>query len=113
MVHSTDDRPGWRYHTRVQSFRFFTVILGWALLVGSFYQKPELLTGAQRLLQHFIESIGDTIPSPWGPRIEFIFREIGGMIWLQITLVIMALRAVLCAVAGIWRTIARRDRRMH
>ena len=55
MVHSTDDRPGWRYHTRVQSFRFFTVILGWALLVGSFYQKPELLTGAQRLLQHFIE----------------------------------------------------------
>jgi hypothetical protein len=40
-------------------------------------------TGAQRLIQRSIEFIGDNIPPPWGPRIEFVFREIGGLIWLQ------------------------------
>ena len=39
-----------------------------------------------------MEIVGDNIPPPWGSRIEFVFREIGGFIWLQITLIVVALR---------------------
>jgi len=42
-----------------------------------------------------MEAVGDNIPPPWGPRIEFVFREIGGFIWLQITLIVVFLRVVL------------------
>jgi hypothetical protein len=86
-----------------------TVILAWLLIVAAFYQKPEALTGAQRLLQRGIEAVGDAIPAPWGPRIEFVFREIGGLIWLQITLFVLTLRVGLSAVAVVWRFIVRRD----
>ena len=82
------DRPGFGYHLKVHSFRTLTVILAWAFVVAAFYQKPELLTGAQRLMQRGIEALGDAVPPPWGPRMEFVFREIGGVIWLQITLVV-------------------------
>src|ERR1700754_1186671 len=91
-----------KHHARVLSFRFFTVVLAWFLIAAAFYEKPELLTGLQRGIQHGIEAIGDNIPSPWGARIEFMFREIGGMIWLQITLIVIALRAVLSAIAMCW-----------
>jgi hypothetical protein len=94
---------------RVHSFRMATVILAWLLIVAAFYQKPEALTAAQRLLQRGIEAVGDAIPAPWGPRIEFVFREIGGLIWLQITLFVLTLRVGLSAVAAVWRFIMRRD----
>jgi hypothetical protein len=100
---------GLRYHAKVHSFRFVTVILAWLFIAAAFYERPELLTALQRLIQHGIETIGDTIPSPWGPRIEFVFREIGGFIWLQITLVVVVLRMSLVAVASIWRSLRRRD----
>jgi hypothetical protein len=104
------DRPTFIYHLKVHFFRTLTVILAWILIVAAFYQKPELLTGAQRLLQRGFEAIGDAIPPPWGPRIEFVFREIGGLIWLQITLFVLVLRLVLSAFAAIWRFSLRRDR---
>jgi len=104
-------RPGFRYHLKVHTFRTFTVILAWVLVIVSFYEWPELLTGAQRLLQHAIESVGDDIPSPWGPRIEFVFREIGGLIWLQITLLVVGLRILLSLIAAIGRAISSRTRR--
>jgi len=50
-----------------------------------------------------MEIVGDTIPSPWGPRIEFVFREIGGFIWLQITLIVVLLRVTLSGLASAWR----------
>ncbi len=103
-------RPGFGYQFKVLSFRTFTVMFAWVLIVAAFYQKPELLTGAQRLMQRGIETVGDTVPSPWGPRIEFVVREIGGVVWLQIALVILALRLVLSTIAAIWRTNAGRDR---
>jgi hypothetical protein len=103
-------RPGFRYHVRVHSFRTFTVILAWVVIVAAFYEKPELLTGAQRSLQRGIEAVGDAIPPPWGPRIEFVFREIGGLIWLQITLLVLTLRILLSTVAAVGRFIFRRDR---
>jgi hypothetical protein len=43
--------------------------------------------------------------------LEFVVREIGGVIWLQITLVILALRVGLSTIAAVWRMIAGRDRR--
>jgi len=106
----SDKRPGIRYHLKVHSFRTFTIILAWLLIVAAFYEKPEALTGAQRLVQRGIEAIGDTIPPPWGPRIEFVFREIGGLIWLQITLLVVVLRIGLSALAAAWRFLLRRER---
>jgi hypothetical protein len=101
------DRPGLRYHVRVHSFRVFTVILAWFLIVAAFYEKPDLLTDAQRLIQRGIEEIGDSILPPWGPRIEFVFREIGGLIWLQITLLVIGLRIALSSLAAVTRFFRR------
>jgi hypothetical protein len=101
------NRPGLRYHVKVHSFRVVTVILAWVVVVAAFYEKPEILTGAQRFIQHGIEDLGDAIPSPWGPRIEFVFREIGGLIWLQITLLVVVLRIALSTLGVIWRFLRR------
>ena len=103
-------RPGFGYHLKVHTFRTITVVLAWVLIVAAFYQRPELLTGAQRFLQRAIEALGDILPSPWGPRIEFIVRQIGGVIWLQITLIVVAIRFALSTIAVAWRLIRRRDR---
>ena len=108
-LREANDRPSWRYHVKAHSFRTFTAILAWVLIVAAFYGAPEVLTGVQRLLQHGIENIGDAFPTPWGPRIEFVFREIGGMIWLQITLIVLVLRLVLSTVAATWRAMRRWD----
>jgi Arc/MetJ-type ribon-helix-helix transcriptional regulator len=64
----------------------------------------------QRAIQRGMEAIGDSIPSPWGPRIEFVFREIGGFVWLQITLIVVLLRVMLSGIASAWRLLRRRDR---
>ncbi|MCK1480569.1 hypothetical protein IVB27_39035 [Bradyrhizobium sp. 197] len=103
-----DRYTGIRHHLRVHSFRAFTVLLAWGLIVAAFYEKPELLTGIQRLVQRGIEGLGDNIPPPWGPRIEFVFREIGGFIWLQITLIVVGLRIVLFGIASTWRMLRGR-----
>jgi hypothetical protein len=100
---------GLKHHAKVHSFRIITVLLAWLFIAAAFYKWPELLTALQRMVQHGMEVIGDAIPSPWGPRIEFVFREIGGFIWLQITLVVLALRMSLVAIASIWRFLRRRD----
>src|SRR6478752_5582942 len=102
--------PGFGYHLKVHTFRTLTAVLAWGLIVAAFYQKPELLTSAQRLMQRGIEAVGDTVPSPWGARMEFVFREIGGLIWLQITVVVLALRMTLSSIAATWRFVSRRDR---
>jgi hypothetical protein len=106
-----DSRPGFRYHLKVHSFRTLTVLLAWGLLGLAFYQDPAVLTGAQRLIQRGIEFVGDNIPPPWGPRIEFVFREVGGLIWLQITLLVLALRVALSALAMFFRGFQRRSQR--
>jgi hypothetical protein len=94
---------GLKHHARVHSFRILTVILAWLLIAAAFYERPELLTGLQRAIQRAMEIVGDSIPPPWGPRIEFVFREIGGFIWLQITLIVVVLRVVLSGIASAWR----------
>jgi len=99
---------GLKHHARVHSFRILTVILAWLLIAAAFYERPELLTGLQRTIQRAMEIVGDNIPPPWGPRIEFVFREIGGFIWLQITLIVVLLRVVLSGVASAWRLLRGR-----
>jgi hypothetical protein len=99
---------GLRHHARVHSFRILTVILAWVLIAAAFYERPELLTGLQRAIQRAMEVVGDNIPPPWGPRIEFVFREIGGFIWLQITLIVVLLRVVLSGIASAWRLLRAR-----
>jgi hypothetical protein len=94
---------GLRHHAKVHSFRILTVILAWVFIAAAFYERPELLTALQRAIQRGMEAIGDSIPAPWGPRIEFVFREIGGFIWLQITLIVVFLRVILSGIAGVWR----------
>lgn len=93
----------------MHSFRIFTVILAWVFIAAAFYEWPELLTGLQRAIQRGMEAIGDSIPAPWGPRIEFVFREIGGFIWLQITLIVVFLRVILSGVASVWRLLRARN----
>jgi hypothetical protein len=100
------NRPGIGYHLKVHTFRTLTAVLAWGLIVTAFYQKPELLTSAQRLMQRGIEAVGDAVPSPWGHG-WIAFREIGGLIWLQITMVILTLRMVLSTIAATWRLIFR------
>ena len=99
-----------RHHLKVHLFRTLTVILAWCLIVAAFYERPEVLTATQRLIQHGLERLGDAIPSPWGPRIEFVFREIGGFIWLQITVFVVIIRMMLSMLAALWRLIIRRGR---
>ena len=101
------NRPGFGYHLKVHTFRTLTAVLAWALVVAVFYRKPELLTSAQRLMQQGIEAVGDAVPPPWGHG-WIAFREIGGSIWLQITVVILALRMVLSTIAATWRLIFRK-----
>jgi len=55
------NRPGFGYHLKVHTFRTLTAVLAWALVVAAFYQKPELLTSAQRLMQRGIEAVGGAV----------------------------------------------------
>ena len=95
--------PGFRYHLKVHVFRMLTAMLAWGLIAIAFYRKPELLTSAQSLVQRGVEVIGGAIPSPWGPSAESVFRETGGVLWLQITMVILAIRMTLSGIAATWR----------
>ena len=101
------NRPGFGYLLKVHTFRTLTAVLAWVLLVAAFYQKPELLTSAQRLMQRGIETVGDAVPPPWGHG-WIVFREIGGSIWLQITVVVLAVRIMLSTIAATWRFIFRK-----
>ena len=102
------NRPGFGYHLKVHTFRTLTAVLAWALVVAAFYQKPELLTSAQQLMQRGIEAAGDAVPLPWGHG-WIAFRELGGLIWLQITVLILAVRIMLSTIAAMWRLIFRRN----
>ena len=101
------NRPRFGYLLKVHTFRTVTAVLAWGLIVAAFYQKPELLTSAQLQMQRgIIEAVGDAVRPPWG-RGWIAFREIGGLIWLQITMVILTLRIMLSTIAATWRLIFR------
>src|SRR3954464_5121807 len=78
------DYSGLKHHAKVHSFRIATAIVAWILIVGIFYYRPDWLKWGLRGATHGIEAIGDSLPYPWGDRIEIVLRELGGIIWLQI-----------------------------
>ncbi|HXO70342.1 MAG TPA: hypothetical protein VN838_15360 [Bradyrhizobium sp.] len=104
------DYTGLKHHAKVHSFRISTAILAWALIVAAFYYRPDLLKWALRTITHGIETIGDSLPSPWGDRAEVILRELGGFVWFQITLIIVAIRMLFSSIAMGWRFSRRGDK---
>ena len=102
------DYSGLKHHAKVHGFRIATAIGAWMLVVGTFYYRPDWIKWGLRAATHGIESIGDSLPYPWGDRVEIVLRELGGIIWLQITAVILLLRLVLSSIALAWRS--RRSR---
>ena len=94
---------GLKHHAKVQSFRLGTALLTWAILVALFVYRPEVIRWALRSGAHAIESIGDALPSSWGAQAEIVLRELGGFLWLQITVAILAVRTFLSLVAAVWR----------
>jgi hypothetical protein len=104
------DYTGLRHHAKVHSFRIGTAILAWGLIAAAFYYRPDLLKWLLRSLTHGIETIGDSLPTPWGDRAEVILRELGGFVWFQITLIIVGIRVLFSGIAMGWRATRRNDR---
>jgi hypothetical protein len=104
------DYSGLKHHAKVHSFRIGTAILAWGLIVAAFYYRPDLLKWGLRTFTHGIETIGDSLPSPWGDRAEVILRELGGFVWIQITAVIVIIRMLFSGIAMGWRWRRRDDR---
>jgi len=98
------DRKGrLKQHLKVQSFRFTTVVVAWVLIGLAFYYRPDLIKQALRAGTRGIEFIGDSVPTPWGDRLEIVLREVGGFLWLQITMFIVFVRICFSAIAALWR----------
>jgi hypothetical protein len=96
-------RPTFRYLAKVHTFRFFTMIAAWVLILCAFLYHPEWIRASLRLLTHAVESLADQVPEPWGSRVEIILRELGGIIWVQITVAIVLLRLILWVPFHLWR----------
>jgi hypothetical protein len=102
------DYSALKQHVKVHTFRITTAVAAWALIALAFYYRPDLIKWGLRASTGGIEMIGDSLPYPWGDRIEIALRELGGSFWLQITVVIVLLRFVLSTIAMGWRTRRRR-----
>jgi hypothetical protein len=103
------DYTGLKHHAKVHSFRIFTAILAWGLIVAAFYYRPDLLKWLLRGVTQGIEAVGDSLPSPWGDRAEVILRELGGFVWFQVTVIIVAIRVLFSGIAMGWRHTRRDD----
>lgn len=97
------DYSGLKHHAKVHTFRIATAAATWLLIVSAFYYHPEWIKWGLRTVTHGIEAVADAVPYPWGDRIEIALRELGGFIWFQVTLAIIALRLLLSSVAAVWR----------
>jgi hypothetical protein len=67
---------------KVHSFRNYNGGAGVGVYRGGISRKTRIahVASARDTAKH--GSPRDSIPSPWGSRSEFVFREIGGFIWL-------------------------------
>lgn len=102
------NRSRFGYQLKVHTFRTLTAVLAWGLIVATFYQKPELLANARGLVQRGTEAVSEAVPSSWGHGWD-AFRDLGGLVWLQITMVIIAVRIVLSLIASTSRLIFRKS----
>ena len=76
-------------------------------VIAAFYYHPEWIKWGLRTITHGIETVADAVPYPWGDRIEIALRELGGFIWFQVTLAIIALRVLLSSMAAVLRRLHR------
>jgi hypothetical protein len=97
------DYSGFKHHAKVHTFRITTAIAAWLLIVAAFYYHPEWIKWALRTVTGGIETAADAVPYPWGDRVEIVLRELGGFVWFQVTLAILALRLVCSLLAAMWR----------
>ena len=104
-------RPTFRHLAKVHTFRFLTMIAAWLLILCAFLYHPEWIRDSLRLLTHAIESLADQVPEPWGSRVEIMLRELGGIIWVQITVAIVLLRLILWVPFHLWRLRKERKQR--
>ena len=89
------DYSGLKHHAKVQLFRFSTVIITWALMIAAFVYYPEWIRSAMRGSTRAIEAVGDMLPPYWGAQAEIVLRELGGFLWMQITVSILTVRLLL------------------
>jgi len=78
-------------------------VIAWAVIVAGFVYRPDLLKWWLRSVTALIEQASDAIPYPWGDRIEVFVRTVGASVWLQIALVIVAVRVVAWLAGACWR----------
>ncbi len=97
------DYTGLKYHARVHTFRFSTVLIAWAILIAAFIFFPEYIAQSLRAFSHGVEDIADVLPQKIGSYAEIGLRELGGLFWFQITALIIVVRVVLSGIAAIWR----------
>src|SRR5579872_6871619 len=95
--------PELKRWARTHFFRIWTAIATILLLGLLLVYRPELLTWYLRTTMRLIEAAAARFPYPWGDRIEFFLKEIGGHIWIQITLAIVAVRLVTWMPLFCWR----------
>jgi hypothetical protein len=88
---------------RTLAARAGTLIVGWGVLGAAFVYRPDWLKWWLRSVTKWIEQISDVIPYPWGDRIEIFVRTVGASVWLQIALVIVAVRIIAWLIGAAWR----------
>ena len=106
-THQQRDYSGIKHQAKVHTFRFATATATWLLIIAAFYYHPEWIKWGLRTITQGSETVADALPYPWGDRIEIVLRELGGFIWIQVTLAIIALRLSLSVVAAVWRQLFR------
>jgi hypothetical protein len=95
--------PNLKSWIRTHTARAGTLVAGWGLLIAAFIYRSDLLKWWLHSVTGWIEGISDAIPYPWGDRVEIFVRTAGASVWLQIALIIVAVRVV--ALAN-WRRLA-------
>src|SRR5258708_35302570 len=99
------DYTGLKHHAKFHTFRFSTMILAWLLLIVGFVFFPKFIAQSLRAFSHGVEYVADQMPEQWGPYLEIVMRELGGSWWLQIALLILAVRTAGSLIAMTWRSI--------
>lgn len=104
------DYSGLKHHAKVHTFRFATLIAAWAMLIAAFIFYPKFIAQSLRSLSHGIEIFADVLPDQISSYVEIGLRELGGLLWFQVTAVIVVLRVICSLIAISWRAIRQRNR---
>lgn len=101
------DYSGLKHHAKVHAFRFSTLIVAWALLIAAFIFHPSFIAQSLRSSSHGIEALADALPGQISSYVEIGMRELGGLLWFQVTAVIVLVRIACSLVATGWRALAK------